>query len=422
LLGDILTIGLNVKSAELPIALLPLNNAPTWMAPIRIALIGLSASAKTSWAGDAHLPYLLSSAGRSHFEIIALLNSSVAAAEVSKKHFRLPGTVKAYGDPSVLAQDLDVDLVVCCTRVDVHLPTLAPSLRYGKTVFVEWPLAENLEKAQDLLSAATNGSDPSKCIIGLQGRVSPVTLRIKDFLAAGLIGTILSSHVTSFGHLLPRDALPESLAYFADRTVGGNPVVIENGHTLDYIHHVLGEYESFGSWMQIQRPTLKILNTGGNDDTSIGSNVPDLLSIHGSLKPSYDNVKVANGATLSYTYRTGPPFKHQPATTWSIAGTTGELLVTFQGHYLHSHTVDPISIQHHAHATDEVRQVGWDWADWQKELPVRSRIIAELYERYAEWVEGGKGKVKKGREWPSLEDALVRMEELAEVFQQWDEK
>jgi predicted dehydrogenase len=52
-----------------------------------------------------------------------------------------------------LAQDLDVDLVVCCTRVDVQLPTIAPSLRYGNIVFVEWPLAEILEKAQDLLSA-----------------------------------------------------------------------------------------------------------------------------------------------------------------------------------------------------------------------------------------------------------------------------
>tara|TARA_R110002003_G_scaffold54_5_gene4702 strand:+ start:17900 stop:18376 length:477 start_codon:yes stop_codon:yes gene_type:complete len=153
LLGDILTFGSNVKSAELPIALLPINNASTSMVPIRIALVGLSASAKTSWAGDAHLPYLLSDAGRSHFEIIALLNSSVAAAEASKKHFRLPGRVKAYGDPSVLAQDLDVDLVVCCTRVDVQLPTIAPSLRYGNIVIVEWPLAEVLEKAQDLLSA-----------------------------------------------------------------------------------------------------------------------------------------------------------------------------------------------------------------------------------------------------------------------------
>lgn len=73
------------------------------MSPIRIALIGLSASAKTSWAGDAHLPYLISPVGRTHYEVVALLNSSIAAAEASKHHFELPSTVESYGDPESLA-------------------------------------------------------------------------------------------------------------------------------------------------------------------------------------------------------------------------------------------------------------------------------------------------------------------------------
>ncbi|KAF2033004.1 NAD(P)-binding protein, partial [Setomelanomma holmii] len=192
------------------------------MAPVRVAFIGFSASAKTSWAGDAHLPYPLSTIGRSHYEIVALLNSIVAASEASKKHFQLPSTVKAYGDSSTLAKNPNVDLVVCCTRADVHYSTILPSLRTGKKVFIEWPLAENIEKAQQLLETArSNGVDPSAYIIGLQGRVSPIASHIQEILASGTIGTVLSSQVIAFGHLLPRDALPESLVYFADRAVGG---------------------------------------------------------------------------------------------------------------------------------------------------------------------------------------------------------
>lgn len=141
----------------------------TIMAPIRVALVGLSASAKVTWAADAHLPYLLSSQGKLHYELVALLNSSVQAAESAKTTFKLPGNVKAYGDPSKLATDPDIDLVVVNTRVDVHFPVVEPSVRAGKGVFIEWPLTENLAKAIEL----TQGKSYPNSIVGLQGRVAP---------------------------------------------------------------------------------------------------------------------------------------------------------------------------------------------------------------------------------------------------------
>ncbi|KAJ3564603.1 hypothetical protein NPX13_g7788 [Xylaria arbuscula] len=138
------------------------------MAPIRVALIGLSASAKVNWAEQAHLPYLQSARGKSHYELVALLNSSVQAAEAARSHFNLPATVKTYGNPDDLARDPDIDLVVCNTRVDTHVPTTAPSLRAGKAVFIEWPLAENYAAAQ----ALTENKRIDASIIGLQGRAA----------------------------------------------------------------------------------------------------------------------------------------------------------------------------------------------------------------------------------------------------------
>jgi hypothetical protein len=66
---------------------------PTIMAPIRVALVGLSASTKVTWTADAHLPYLLSSRGKQHYELVALLNSSVEAAESAKATFGLTSTL-----------------------------------------------------------------------------------------------------------------------------------------------------------------------------------------------------------------------------------------------------------------------------------------------------------------------------------------
>ncbi|KAI2465250.1 NAD(P)-binding protein [Annulohypoxylon bovei var. microspora] len=386
------------------------------MSPIRVALVGLSSSAKTSWAAQGHLPYLLSPRGSSRYEIVALLNSSVPAAEAARKHFALPLNVKAYGDPHALA-DADVDLVVCCTRVDTHSLTTGPSLHAGKAVYIEWPLVQDYKEAV----ALTGKKRLDNTIIGLQGRVSPIILKLKEILKSGRIGCVLSSDVRASGNLVPRNILPEGLSYFADRKVGGNLITIAYGHTIDYVHEVLGEFSSFQSRMQIQQPVVRITRKDGSKIEERLTDVPDLLVIFGKLVKG--KADIADDATLSFTYRSGKPFKGTPGFVWTITGELGEIMVTASGAYVHSDSYkDPIEIKIHDRTTDEVVDVNWDWEDWQKELPYRSRIVAELYERFAFWWGNGKpmGGLPEEQDWPRLHDALVRMEELDEVFKQYD--
>ena len=199
------------------------------MAPIRIAIIGLSQSAKTSWASQGHLPYLQSERGKQRYKIAALLNSSEQAARNAIKAYEIPDDVKAYGSPHDLAADPDIDLVVCTTRVDVHYETIKPSVEAGKNVFVEWPLAENVSRATELADLAkTTGSST---LIGLQARVAPSILRVKNLLQTGAIGKVLSSEVQAFTPGGGGDSISEGLAYFLDKKVGGNPVTIAYGHS-----------------------------------------------------------------------------------------------------------------------------------------------------------------------------------------------
>jgi len=199
------------------------------MAPIRIALIGLSASAKTGWAAAGHLPYLRSARGKDRYKIVALLNSSVSAAEHAIKHFELDQDVKAYGSPTDLAADADVDLAVCTTRVDVHLDAIMPCVEAGKSVFVEWPLAENASRAQALKDAAVKSG--STTLVGLQGRVMPVIVKLKELVRSGVIGKVVSSDVTASTPGGGGWEMSEGLAYFLDKKVGGNPVTIGLGHS-----------------------------------------------------------------------------------------------------------------------------------------------------------------------------------------------
>ncbi|KAL2125839.1 hypothetical protein VTI74DRAFT_2537 [Chaetomium olivicolor] len=201
------------------------------MAPatrIRVGIIGLSASAITSWAADAHLPCFLNHAGRERYRIVALCNSSVAAAEASIRTYNLPPDTKAYGNPADLAADPDIDLVICNTRVNKHVETTLPSLRAGKDVYIEWPIASTLDDVDVLLAAARQSG--ARALVGLQGRWAPPVLKIKELLAAGTIGRLLSSEVRACGGSRDRDVLPVGLKYFAQRAVGGNPITIGFGH------------------------------------------------------------------------------------------------------------------------------------------------------------------------------------------------
>lgn len=198
-----------------------------FMAPIRVGILGLSASGTsgTSWGERAHLDYLKKSP---KYEVVALCNSSVESSERAVKSFGLPASTKAYGDPEDLANDPNVDLVVSSTRVDKHAETVLASLKKGKDVFCEWPLARNLVEAEELLAVAKKSG--SRTMVGLQGRVAPAVVKLKEIVKSGRIGDVLSStFVGSPGN--GGETEGKGVFYFTDREVGGNMVSIHFGHS-----------------------------------------------------------------------------------------------------------------------------------------------------------------------------------------------
>ncbi|KAM7187770.1 oxidoreductase family protein [Naviculisporaceae sp. PSN 640] len=385
------------------------------MAPIRVALIGLSSSAKTSWASSAHLPYLLSPLGQSKYQIVALLNSSVEAAQAAIKTYNLPNAeqIRIYGDASALASDPDVDLVVCNTRVDKHFETIYPSVLAGKAVFSEWPLASNAEDARKLVEAAKLHGGVEKTVVGLQGRLAPIALKVKEIIESGRIGKVLSSEFRASGGLNDREKVPDGLKYFYDRKVGGNLYTIGFGHSFDLVQSVLGEAVSVKGHFQLQRPEGKVFNPVSKEALpSVRSDVPDLIIATATL-PESPTVK--KDATLLCRFRRGQPFPGDPQLVWTINGEKGELRVTSPDsvalHVLAGGARKP-TIEIHDFASDKVEEVEWAYPDWQEdlELPMQARNVGSLYEAFAEGT--GKG-------YPTFEDALRRHEQLEEVLRDW---
>ncbi|KAH7324260.1 hypothetical protein B0I35DRAFT_348900 [Stachybotrys elegans] len=371
---------------------------------IRVGIIGLSSSAKTSWASGAHLPYLLSPRGQSKYRIVALCNSSVEAAKRAVETYNLPPETRTYGDPKSLAEDPDVDLVVNCTRVDVHYSTILPSVKAGKNVFVEWPLAHNAQHASDLVQEAKKSG--SATMVGLQGRLAPVYVKIKQILEQGRVGKILSAEIRASGGTNDREKLPPGLAYFGDRSIGGNVYTIGFGHLFDQLQHLMGDFVNLKPQLQIQRPTMKIIDPSTKEIIhSATSDVPDLIFATATLAES---PITRGGASVLLRFRRGQPFPGDPHLDIAINGEGGEIrLRAMGGTALHATAYNgPVVTEVHDYKTDKVETVEWEWADWQDSLPLSARSIGMLYESFAD----------ANSKPPTFEDALIRHEQLEEML------
>ncbi|MCJ1390860.1 hypothetical protein MMC18_003721 [Xylographa bjoerkii] len=393
------------------------------MAPIRTALVGLSQSAAVSWASVAHLPYLLSPRGRAKYEITALCNSTVANAKKAVAAFNLPPETKTYGDIVSLAADPDIDLVVCNVRVDRHYEVVRPNVEAGKAVFCEWPLAQDFEHVRNIVSLAREKG--GRTMIGTQGRVAPVLLKLREVLEQGRIGKILSSEVRAAGGSNDRLILPSFISYFTQRMVGGNVVTIGLGHressflscglvpplivctVMDSVQFVIGDFTDIQSTLQIQRPDVQIQNPATKAIIeTVKSDVPDLVIVTGTLKESRISQE---GATLLIRFRRGQPFPGEPPLVWTINGEKGEIRLLSPGGTALQATANtkPVVLEVHDFETDSIQQVEWDWADWQKELPMAAMNVGGLYEAFADG---------DPSQYPTFEDALKRHEQLDSIL------
>ena len=150
---------------------------------------------------------------------------------------------------------------------------------------------------------------------------------------------------------------------------------------IDFIHSVLGEFTSSHAHLQIQRPNQIIINKETGATRRTESDVPDLVSVHGTLESSSF---VADGASLIANFRTGPLFPGTAPFAWTITGEKGRIRITNdRGPFIQSEgSAWPTPIQVEDFTTHEVKEVPWEWESWQEPLFPRGRNIAKIYDLY----------------------------------------
>jgi predicted dehydrogenase len=174
---------------------------------------------------------------------------------------------------------------------------------------------------------------------------------------------------------------------------------------LDSVQFAIGDVTNIKSTRQLQRPNVPIEHRQTKETIeTVKSDVPDLVIATGTLDAS---PIAQEGATLYFRLRRGQSFLNEPPLVWTINGEKGEIRLVSPGGTALQATAyyKPVVIEIHDHTTDQVEQIEWDWADWQKELPIVGRNTGALYDAFA-----------NDDPYPTFEDALRRHEQLEEIM------
>jgi predicted dehydrogenase len=274
---------------------------------IGVGIIGYEP--KRSWASVSHVPALNA---LPEYRVAAVATTRDESAQAAAADIGLPPD-RAFSSAADLAAFDDVDVVAVTVKVPHHFDLVRTALAAGKHVYCEWPLGNGLAEAEEM--AAMVSASGLQGVIGLQARCAPPFAYLRDLVASGEIGEVLSSNMFGTG-IQWGGWVDRPNTYLLDPANGATLMTIPFGHAVDAMCHCLGEFASLSATTAIRQPIVKQLENGGNWD----KRTPDQIVVTGTLD---------SGTLATVHYRGGTSRGANFA--WEINGTKGDVRLEAAG-------------------------------------------------------------------------------------------
>ena len=158
-------------------------------------------------------------------------NGGVTALHAGRKF----GMEQATTDTAAVLGDPEVDAIVVSTRHDSHASYVCDAIAAGKHVFVEKPLAvdlEGLSRIEAAFAAAAAAERPQLIMVGFNRRFAPQVRRMNE-----LLRTVSQPKV--FVMTVNAGEIPPS-HWTQDLEAGGGRIIGEGCHFIDLLRHLAG--------------------------------------------------------------------------------------------------------------------------------------------------------------------------------------
>jgi predicted dehydrogenase len=269
------------------------------------------------------------------------------------------------------------------------------ALNAGKHPYCEWPLAATTEQAQMMRDLAVRRG--SHHMAGLQARGAHAFNRVRDLVADGYVGKVLScTMIVSMPTLGAEFTL--DWAYMADRSNGNTLLTSPAGHSIDALCFCLGEFKELSSVVANQRQRVKIVETG----ETIPMTSPNQVLVSGVLQ---------SGAVASVHLKGGTA--NGTGFLFEIHGTEGDLAIVpadpLQATYIQVSEFTVCGAQADEPLADLSIPESYRWVPpaIPAGLPYN---VAQMYMRMAEGI-------REGRSVSPDFDVAVKRQQLLDVIQ-----
>ena len=169
--------------------------------------------------------------------LVAVMRRDAAKAEdFARRHH----VARWYSDADELIADPEVDAVYVATPPSSHAEYAISTMRAGKPVYVEKPMAASYRECEVMNRVSLETGIP--LLVAYYRRSLPYFLKVKDMLDSGEIGEIISVNIRYHSPAAPQDSDPYHKPWRVQPEIAGAGYFYDMAcHTLDILDFLLGE-------------------------------------------------------------------------------------------------------------------------------------------------------------------------------------
>ncbi|WP_438824539.1 Gfo/Idh/MocA family protein [Bacillus sp. JJ1521] len=165
-------------------------------------------------------------------ELVAVMRRT---GELAKDYAQRHGVPKWYDDANALINDPEVDAVYIATPPSSHKEYVLKVAKAGKPIYVEKPMALNIEESNEMIAACKEAGVP--LYAAYYRRAMPRFLKIKELLDNNAIGDV--RFVSTTQYQVAMEDLKDS--WRVKTEISGGGLLYDMGsHTLDILDFLLG--------------------------------------------------------------------------------------------------------------------------------------------------------------------------------------